>query len=357
MTYRAYIKKDSKAIVRYVPDTPFNLHIWVYWVIAIGLVIATGLMSWAYLQELPVPGKTAKINHSIIIPAITNDVTTPAEISSQDYFLPGPESNISRTDEEKIVEEINQNKIFVTPTKTVHVKLGDNLSLIFDRLDLSPQQLFKVITLGNVTEVLKHLLPGQELRFQIADGMLNELEYDVDHITTLHVTRKENQFYAKKVITELETRIREVTGIIDSSLFIAAQSSGLSDNLTMQLIALYGWDIDFAMDIRKGDRFYVIYEERYKDGLKVKDGPILAAEFVNKENPYRAVRYTHADGHSDYYSESGHSMRKAFLRTPVNFTRISSKFSKNRKHPVLNKIRAHRGVDYTSYRNDCESRR
>lgn len=109
----------------------------------------------------------------------------------------------------------------------------------------------------------------------------------------------------------------------------------------MQLVAIYGWDIDFALDIREGDSFTVIYEEQYKDGIKVSDGPIIAAEFVNRNIPIRAVRYTHRDGHIDYYDDNGDAMRKAFLRTPVEFTRISSHFNLRRKHPILNKIRAH----------------
>ena len=348
MTYRVYIKKDYKAIVRHAPETPFYLNTWVYWVMGISLGIAAGLMSWTHWQELLAPDMIAKNNHSISIPATKTEVTAPYEIPSQNYISPIPESSILSTDEENIVEIINENEALITPKVTINVRHGDNLSLIFDRLHISPQQLFRVISLGNETETLKHLLPGQELRFQITDGILNKLEYEVDLTTTLHVTRIDDQFFAENIVTQLETRIKEVTGVIDSSLFIAAQTSGISDNLIMQLIALYGWDIDFALDIRKGDRFYVIYEENYKDGLKVKDGPILAAEFVNQEKPYRAVRYIHADGHSDYYSETGRSMRKAFLRTPVNFTRISSRFSTNRKHPVLNKIRAHKGVDYAA---------
>jgi murein DD-endopeptidase MepM/ murein hydrolase activator NlpD len=118
--------------------------------------------------------------------------------------------------------------------------------------------------------------------------------------------------------------------------------------MIMQMINLYGWDIDFAMEVRQGDQFHVIYEERYKDGEKVQDGPILAAEFINRGKSFTSVRYTHADGHSDYYAENGDSMRKAFLRTPVKFARISSRFSLGRKHPILNRIRAHKGVDYAA---------
>jgi murein DD-endopeptidase MepM/ murein hydrolase activator NlpD len=116
----------------------------------------------------------------------------------------------------------------------------------------------------------------------------------------------------------------------------------------MELANIFGWDIDFALDIRKGDRFTVLYEEMYVDGEDIGNGTILAAEFVNQGKRYHAVRYTDAGGKTDYYSLDGKSMRKAFLRTPVEFSRISSGFSLGRKHPILNKIRAHKGVDYAA---------
>lgn len=232
--------------------------------------------------------------------------------------------------------------------QTIKVKRGDNLSLIFDRMHLSPQELYKIVSIGEETTILKHLKPNRELRFQIEDNRLAKLEYDIDLTNVLRVTREGDKFSAETLGTELETRVAEGSGIIKHSLFLAARRAGLSDNLTMQLISLYGWDIDFVLDIRKNDYFHVIYEEHFKDGVKVGDGLILAAEFVNRNKPIRAVRYQHRDGHIDYYNEDGYSMRKAFLRTPVDFRRISSGFSLNRRHPVLNTIRAHKGVDYAA---------
>ncbi|KPK40462.1 MAG: peptidase M23, partial [Gammaproteobacteria bacterium SG8_47] len=127
----------------------------------------------------------------------------------------------------------------------------------------------------------------------------------------------------------------------------AGQRAGLSDNLIMELAAIFGWDVDFALDIREGDEFAVIYEEHFLDGEKLRDGAIIGAEFVNQGQRYQAVRYTDPEGRGDYFTPDGMSMRKAFLRTPVEFSRISSRFG-TRKHPVLNKFRAHKGVDYAA---------
>ncbi len=118
----------------------------------------------------------------------------------------------------------------------------------------------------------------------------------------------------------------------------------------MELAAIFGWDVDFALDIRAGDSFTVVYEELYLNGEKLRDGDILAAEFNNRGKRYRAIRYQDPRGRTEYYSPDGKNMRKAFLRTPVAFTRISSRFSLGRKHPILHHIRAHKGVDYAAPR-------
>ena len=122
----------------------------------------------------------------------------------------------------------------------------------------------------------------------------------------------------------------------------------MSDSKIMELAGLFGWDIDFSLELRSGDSFTVVFEENYLDEMKFRDGPILAAEFVNQGKTYRAVRYEDPSGHVDYYSPDGNSMRKAFLRSPIKFARISSRFSKGRKPPILGKTRAHKGVDYAA---------
>jgi murein DD-endopeptidase MepM/ murein hydrolase activator NlpD len=131
-------------------------------------------------------------------------------------------------------------------------------------------------------------------------------------------------------------------------LFEAGSQAGISDKLTMDLAGIFEWDIDFIQDVREGDEFTVLYEEVWRDGVKLRNGDIIAAEFVNQGKSYRAARYRDANGRSNYYTPDGHSLRKAFIRAPLNFTRISSNFDPSRRHPILNTIRAHQGVDYAA---------
>ena len=231
----------------------------------------------------------------------------------------------------------------------VTVKSGDSLATIFNRLDISPQQLHALLEQGGAAHNLKKIHPGQKLRVLTDEkqGLL-KLAYPIDKLSTLEVSRNGEEFDISTTHRTPERREVSASATINSSLFLAANKAGMSDNITMELAGIFGWDIDFALDIRKGDSFTVLYEEIYLDGEHIDNGEILAAEFVNQGKRYQAVRYTDAGGRTDYYALNGESMRKTFLRTPVEFSRISSRFSTGRKHPILNKIRAHKGVDYAA---------
>jgi murein DD-endopeptidase MepM/ murein hydrolase activator NlpD len=146
----------------------------------------------------------------------------------------------------------------------------------------------------------------------------------------------------------VETRIRTATATIDSSLFQAAESADISDIVALKLANVFAWDIDFVLDIREGDRFTAEYEQIYQDGKYIRDGEVLAAEFINNGKVYRAVRFVSDAGNVGYYTPDGKAMRKAFLRAPVEFTRVSSVFNPHRKHPILNLIRGHMGTDYAA---------
>lgn len=231
------------------------------------------------------------------------------------------------------------------------IKEGDSLARIFSRHHLQARQLHDILQSGPIARKLKRIYPGQRLRLRTSpDSGLLELVYEIDAMNSVHIVRKDDDFDAQLVVKVPERRTAHATGTIENSLFLAAQKAGLPENLTMELAGVFGWDIDFALDIRSGDRFTVLYEELYLDGERIGTGNILAAEFINQGKTFQAIRYADAHGRTDYYTPKGRSLRKTFLRTPVAFSRISSRFSNGRRHPVLNRIRAHKGVDYAAPR-------
>ncbi len=233
--------------------------------------------------------------------------------------------------------------------KSVKVKNGDSLALILDRMGVSPRQVYDLVSVGEETAPLTRLHPGDVLNVSIGkNGELKQLKYELDHERTLDVRKQLGEFDALIIYHDLERRIKSSTGVIQSSLFLAAKRAGLSTNLTMELASIFGWDIDFVLDIRAGDRFTVLYEEIFRDGEKIRDGNIIAAEFINQGKIHRAFRYTDSENRTAYYTPEGRSLRSTFLRTPIEFARVSSKFNLKRKHPVLNRIRAHKGVDYAA---------
>lgn len=231
----------------------------------------------------------------------------------------------------------------------ITVKNGDSLAAIFARLGIPPQELHNLLEQGGATGNLKKIYPGQTLRVITGDDShLVRLSYPIDRLNTLEVVRTDNGFDVSTITQTPEFRTRNAGAKIESSLFLAGSKAGLSDSMTMELAGIFAWDIDFALDIRAGDQFTILYQEMYVDGESIGNGTILAAEFMNQGKRYQAIRYTDAGGNTGYYSIDGKSMRKAFLRTPVEFSRISSGFSLGRLHPLLNKIRAHKGVDYAA---------
>lgn len=240
----------------------------------------------------------------------------------------------------------------VTPSEevtrvTIEVKKGDTLSSIFSELDIHTE-LTRLLNLGKDAKPFKKIYPGQKLHFLFGASGLNTIELEKSITKSLFLYRNDESFIVEEAHRELNKISQVATGTINNSLFLAGQNAGMSDGLIMDLAGIFGWDIDFALDIRKGDNFTVLYEELYLEGEKVRDGNIISAEFINNGRQYRAFRYTDSHEKTEYYSPDGKSMRKPFLRTPVNLARISSYFNLRRKHPILNKIRAHKGVDYAA---------
>jgi len=260
-----------------------------------------------------------------------------------------PADNISEPVE--IKEELSEKIQSDEPTwEEVKVKSGDSLALIFHRLDLDSNELHQIMQLGEVTKALRQLRPGQVFKFDInEENVLQKMVFERTKRESLHIVKDKEGFRAIPVELFLEKEVRFISAPIRSSLFETGMEIGLSDNMIMEMVGIFGWDIDFAQDIRKGDSFNLLYEEHYLDGEKIGEGPIIAAEFTNQGRTYQAIRYTDGRGRSQYYTPQGLSMRKAFLRTPVDFRRISSRFGR-RHHPILNRMRLHKGVDYAAQR-------
>jgi murein DD-endopeptidase MepM/ murein hydrolase activator NlpD len=230
----------------------------------------------------------------------------------------------------------------------VIVKTNDTLDGIFRRLKLDLSDLAFLRGLPGLRAHLDSLRPGESLHLVHREGSLVGLQRRLSDTQTLEVTRENNELHANVLDNPLEVRGRTVRASIDSSLFEAVESAGAHDQTALTLADIFGWDIDFVLDIQPGDSFVVTYQELYRDGAYVKDGPVLAASFINHGREFVAVRYVDPDGGAHYYTPDGKSMHKAFLRAPVEFSRVSSRFNTARRHPILNMIRAHKGVDYAA---------
>lgn len=227
----------------------------------------------------------------------------------------------------------------------VEVKKGDNLGAIFKRGKSDNSTMQTILDSDKLAKSLTRLYPGEVVEFGYnSKNELQELRYNVNNLKTLVVSLKDGKFVAKQLQKEIETRTEVVTGIISGSFWSSAVAAGLNEGQIIDLANIFGYDIDFALDIRSGDTFSVMFERQYAEGQFVGNGAILAAQFQNQGQTYQAVRHT--DG--SYYKADGGSMRQAFLRAPVNFRYVSSNFNPRRLHPVLGTIKAHNGVDYVA---------
>lgn len=234
--------------------------------------------------------------------------------------------------------------------KTVKVKRGDTLYIILKRLGLKTAAATLIARTDN-SDPLVRLIPGKTLHIFSKDGKIgDEYIYENTPLTWVYAKREGNSYEIASKKLPTTTHIRKVNGEIISSLYAAAKVAGISDTLAMNMTEIFGWDIDFAINVQPGDRFKLIFEDVYVHGEKRSQGSILAAEFINNGQSFRAIANREDDGSIRYYSPEGKSMQKTFLRTPVKFSRISSRFSKARYHPVLKRTRAHKGVDYAASR-------
>jgi murein DD-endopeptidase MepM/ murein hydrolase activator NlpD len=256
--------------------------------------------------------------------------------------VPGPPQQQTLIETDQTVEASE-----LTVELVDEVKAGDSLASIFLRNGFSSRDVHE-ITRTEHGKQLAEIFPGHRLAFTKLGNTLETLTYSTDRLTSYTFHRNGDQFTATKQVFQPDRVTTYKHSSIDSSLFVASQRAGLPDNLTMRLAQIFQWDIDFVLDIRPGDEFFVLFEELYFEGEFVGYGDILAAEFVNQGKRYRAVQYQTQAGRKDYFTPDGISMRKAFLRAPVEFSRISSRFNMRRLHPVRKTVRPHRGIDYAA---------
>jgi murein DD-endopeptidase MepM/ murein hydrolase activator NlpD len=233
-------------------------------------------------------------------------------------------------------------------TIEVVVNRNDTMDRLFRRFELNLADLATLRGLPELRTQLDKLQPGELLRLMHRGNELVGLERKLSDSETLKITRDANGFSSDVLENPLEIHTRTASATIQSSLFQAAADAQLDDRVAFDLAEIFQYDIDFVLDIQAGDRFTVVYEEIFQDGQPLRTGKILAAKFTNEGREYRAVRYVDAQGNADYFTPDGRSLRKAFIRAPVQFSRISSRFNPSRRHPVLNTIRAHKGVDYAA---------
>ena len=234
-------------------------------------------------------------------------------------------------------------------TVTLTIRSGDTLDQLFRKHELDIGHLATIARIDEAGKRFRKIKPGDVFEITHDQGQLVSVYSELDLTSALKIDRQESGFTAEIVERPIEIRRRFAHGIIKSSLYESAIDAGLSDKLIMNIAGIFAWDIDFVLDIRNGDNYFVQWEEIWQDGEFVTDGEVVAAEFNNNGRSSRAIRFVDDSGRSDYFTPDGHSVRKAFLRSPVDF-RVSSSFNPGRRHPVLKTVRPHRGVDYAAPR-------
>jgi murein DD-endopeptidase MepM/ murein hydrolase activator NlpD len=231
------------------------------------------------------------------------------------------------------------------------VKPGETMSSIFHRYGLSAKELFPIRKASAGIHRLRKIVAGQPYEFRLDnDNNVLSFTYQIDDEALLRITRDDPGFRAEKIDIPYEKKIGKFSGVIESNLYDSLGNGENPAQLAYLLSDIFSWDFDFTTDLRKGDTFKVIVEQLWLDGRFKRLGPILAAEFVNDGNTHRAFRYEGPDGRAGYYDEEGKSLQRSFLKAPLSYRRISSRFSYSRRHPILKIRRPHLGVDYVAPR-------
>lgn len=266
-----------------------------------------------------------------------------------------PQSEIGFTFNKKVIEEItlpetgNNTDYTGKFWRTERVQRGDTVAELLRRLNVDDPAASLYLRKDKAAEALQHLNTGKNVQAEtLADGSLISLRFINNTGSQVIIEKQNDRFITRVSAAPSERRLYMKTGEISSTLFAATDLAGISDGVAVQLADIFSGDIDFHRDLRKGDKFAVIYEMNFINGEPAGTGNILAAEFINQSRQYRALRYEISPSHGSYFSPDGKSMRKAFLRSPLEFSRVSSGFQLSRFHPILKKWGAHKGVDYAA---------
>ena len=228
------------------------------------------------------------------------------------------------------------------------VRRNETVGDMFGRLNLGQGDVHRIVNFSAQTQELARVFPGEQIAFRMESGKLTGLQFDGDEAHRVLLTVDGQQISQRLIERQIEKRVSYASASIKHSLFGSAMNAEMSDALIVRLAGIFNYDIDFAQDLQAGDSFALVYEQIYRDGEKLRDGDIIAATFINQGKRFEVYRFIDDAGRPDYLSADGRSRKKAFIRTPVEFTRITSKFSPNRLHPIMGRMMRHMGVDYAA---------
>ncbi len=227
------------------------------------------------------------------------------------------------------------------------IQSGDTLASALSRLKIDDLEIQRLLATDAVRQLASSIRAGKRIQATTTqDGQVLSIQFERSDAPALTVRRQGESFVAEESSESMETRVVMRSGRILSSLYGATDSAGIPDRIADQMAETFSTNIDFREDLRRGDTFSVIYTVNYRNGEPIATGKLLAAEFVNAGKPYRAVLFRDPFGREDYYTPEGESLKKGFLRSPLEFSRVTSSFTNSRKHPIYGYHRAHTGVDF-----------
>ncbi|MEO8331726.1 MAG: peptidoglycan DD-metalloendopeptidase family protein [Gallionella sp.] len=265
-----------------------------------------------------------------------------------------PQSDLGLPSAQVAIEEITLPRVEDAITvssfwRNERVQRGDTVAELLSRLNIEDAVASQYLRSSAETESFRKLAVGKEIQAETsATGGLITLRYLSNNGEQILIDKQNDSFKASALPAQLEKRLFVRTGEIKTNLYAAADAAGMPEAAANQLYELFSGDIDFHHDLRVGDKFTAVYEMTYHNGALLNTGRILSAEFINQGHVYRAVYFQMDEQHGDYFTPEGKSVRKAFLRSPIEYSRVSSGFTNSRFHPILNKWKAHKGVDFAA---------